>query len=257
MGDGGLFVDDFVSVIIPMYNAEKYIKRAIDSVLRQTYHNYEILVIDDCSKDQSARIVKELAQKDSRVKYYRQDKNSGAAEARNRGITEARGRYIAFLDSDDIWVKEKLKKQMVQIKKNGASFVFTAYDRINSRGEKRKGKVKIKKCVTYQDLLTKTIITTSTVMFDREKLGNKTMPLRRTGQDYAFWMKLLRQTNAYGIDQVLVHLTRRGGSLSKNKLQNLRDLWEVQVFQEKIPKTKVVIHLIGYCCYVFKKRFFL
>ena len=117
MGDGGLFVDDFVSVIIPMYNAEKYIKRAIHSVLRQTYHNYEILVIDDCSKDQSARIVKELAQKDSRVKYYRQDKNSGAAKARNRGITEARGRYIAFLDSDDIWVKEKLKKQMVQIKK--------------------------------------------------------------------------------------------------------------------------------------------
>lgn len=255
MGDSDLFIDGLVSVIIPMYNAEKYIKRAIDSVLHQTYYDYEILVIDDCSKDQSVRIVKELAQKDSRIKYYRQDKNLGAAKARNRGMTEAKGRYIAFLDSDDIWVKEKLKKQIAQMKKSGASFVFTAYDMINSHGEKIKGKVKIKECVTYQDLLTKTMISTPTVMFDRKKLGNREMPLRRTGQDYAFWLKLLHDTNAYGLDEILVHVTRRNNSLSKNKIQNIKDIWEVQVVQEKIPKIRVVLHVVKYCIYTLKKRF--
>lgn len=249
------YQDGVVSVIIPVYNAEKYIDKTIQSVLAQTYTNYEIILINDCSKDQSLQKIAECAEENPRIKVYTLEKNSGAAVARNYGLDMAQGRYIAFLDSDDTWTEDKLEKQLAFMKEKDAAFVYCSYDMVNADGEQIRRGIKVKECTKYKDLLTKTMISTSTVLFDRYRTNAVAMPLRRTGQDYAFWMQLLRQFDAYGMQEVLTHVCRRNDSLSKNKLQNVRDVWEVQTVQEKISKIPAFFHLIGYGFYAIKKRF--
>lgn len=249
------YIKDLVSVIIPLYNSASYVTPTINSVLEQTYQNFEIVLVDDCSKDNTVDVIAEFIKKDNRVKYYKQPVNKGAAEARNRGMNEAKGQYIAFLDSDDLWAPEKLEKQIKLMTDKSASFVFCAYDWVDEKGDFVKGKINIKPVVFYKDLMTKTLISTPTVIYDRFVLGNKSMPLRRTGQDYAFWLVLLRETNAFGIDEALVHVRRRSGSLSKNKFQHLRDIWETQTGLEGINKVSAAFHLVGYILFTLKKRF--
>lgn len=142
------------------------------------------------------------------------------------------------------------------MRKNHITFCFSAYDMVDKNNIKIKSKIRIKNILSYNDLLTKTMISTSTVIIDISIIGKIKMPLRRTGQDYAYWMLLLRNTNAYGIDEALVHLCRRKNSLSKNKFQNIKDIWEVQTINEGIPKSYVLINIIRYCLYIIKKRFF-
>lgn len=239
-----------------MYNSSSYITPTIKSALNQTYKYIEVLVIDDCSKDNSVEVVNNLAKNDSRLRCVQQEKNRGAAVARNRGIKEAKGQYIAFLDSDDLWVKNKIEKQLALMKEKNAAFVYCAYDSVNENDEQVKGKIIIKEKVRYKDLLTKTYICTPAAIYDRNVIGDVDMPLRRTGQDYAFWMVLLKKTDAYGIDEALVHVRRRSGSLSKNKIQNLKDIWEVQTINEGINKIAASWHLIRYAIFTFKKRYF-
>lgn len=245
-----------VSVIIPVYNSSKFIKKTVKSVLNQTYSNFEILIIDDCSIDSTRNICKELQILSDKIFYYRLKKNSGAAVARNIGIKKANGRYIAFLDSDDEWTKDKLRKQINFMNQNHVAFCFSAYDMVNKNGIKIKNKIRIKKVVSYNDLLTKTIIATPTVVLDTYIIGKIEMPLRRTGQDYAYWLLLLKKTKAYGIDEALVHVCKRNSSLSKNKFQNIKDIWEVQTINENIPQLFVANNVIMYCLYTIKKRFF-
>lgn len=250
------YIDGMVSVVIPMYNSGKYITPTIMSALSQTYQNIEVLVIDDCSKDNSIEVVEGLSKKDARVRCIPQEKNGGAAVARNRGLKEAKGRYIAFLDSDDLWVPDKIEKQLALMNEKKAVFAFCAYDSVNENDEQVKGKIKIKERVRYKDLLTKTFICTPAAIYDRFFYGDVEMPLRRTGQDYAFWMVLLKKADALGIDEALVHVRRRTGSLSKNKFQNLKDIWEVQTINEGINKVAASWHLLRYAIFTFKKRFF-
>lgn len=249
------FIDGLVSVVIPMYNSSSYITPTIESVLNQTYKKIEVILVDDCSKDNSVAVVNSIANFDNRVKCFKQPINMGAAEARNRGMQEAQGRYIAFLDSDDLWVPDKLEKQLHFMKSNDVPFVYCAYDWVNESTELVKSKIHIKEHVTYKDLMTKTLISTPTVIFDRDILGSPKMPLRRTGQDYAYWLVLLRKTSAYGIDEALVHVRRRSGSLSKNKFQHLRDIWETQTGLEGLSKPIAFIHIINYIFFTVKKRF--
>lgn len=250
------YIDGLVSVVIPMYNSSKYITPTIMSALNQTYKDIEVLVIDDCSKDNSIEVVEGLSKKDARVRCIPQGKNGGAAVARNRGLKEAKGRFIAFLDSDDLWAPDKIERQLALMEEKNAVFVFCAYDSVNENDEQVKGKVKIKERVKYKDLLTKTFICTPAAIYDRYYYGDVEMPLRRTGQDYAFWMVLLKTADAYGIDEALVHVRRRSGSLSKNKFQNLKDIWEVQTINENINKVFAFCHLFQYALFTFKKRFF-
>lgn len=249
------FVADLVSVIIPMYNSSTYITPTILSALNQTYKNIEVLVVDDCSKDNSIEVVNNIAKGDPRLRCIPQLKNQGAAAARNRGIKEAKGQYVAFLDSDDLWEEDKIQKQIKLMKETNSSFVYCAYDWIDENDVQIKGKVKIKECATYKDLLTKTLIATPTVIYDRSIHGDVSMPLRRTGQDYAFWLVLLKTAPAIGIDEPLVHVRRRSGSLSKNKFQNFVDIWEVQVGNEGISRFSVCWNLFRYAIFTFKKRF--
>ena len=120
-------MNDLVSVIMPSYGSEKFISKSIDSVLLQTYDNWELIIIDDCSPDESNKIIKEYLSKDSRIKFVKLEKNSGAAVARNKGIEIAKGRFIAFLDSDDLWLPEKLEKQISFMKDNNLAFTYSSY----------------------------------------------------------------------------------------------------------------------------------
>lgn len=247
------FDPDMVSIIIPTYNSERFIQRTVDSALRQTYSNLEIIIVDDCSQDSTRAIIETLSRKDSRISVILHEKNQGAAVARNTGIQNAHGKYIAFLDSDDLWVSEKIEKQL-EVIKEGHPFVFCAYDVVNEDGKRIGNKTKIKTKISYNNLLTKTYISTPTVIYDREYFGNPEMPLRRTGQDYAFWLLLLSGSDAYGIDDVLVHVMRREGSLSKNKLQNLVDIYEVQTQFQKIGKLQAGINTLRYFLFALNKR---
>jgi teichuronic acid biosynthesis glycosyltransferase TuaG len=239
--------NNLVSVVIPVYNAEKFIAQTIESVIQQTYQNYEIIIIDDCSNDNSAKIIKEYIGKNEHFLYHLQEKNMGVAVARNTGLKLAQGRYIAFLDSDDLWRMDKLQKQIAFMQQNGnMAFCYTAYDTITEHGTKQREKIKIKPIFTYQNFLTRTIIATPTVVLDRKMIGDVVMPLRRTGEDYLFWLILLKKYNAYGLEEALVHVRRRKGSLSKNKLRNLKDLWEIQHCIEKIPAIFTAFHIMIY-----------
>ncbi len=250
------YQDGLVSVIIPVYNAEKYIDKTIQSVLAQTYKDYEIVLINDCSKDNSLKKIETYAENNTCIKVYTLEQNSGAAVARNYGLEMAQGRYIAFLDSDDAWSGDKLERQLEFMKEKDAAFVYCSYDMVDAEGTLIKKPIKIKKCTKYKDLLTKTLISTPTVLIDRYKTGDILMPLRRTGQDYAFWLQLLRKYDAYGMEEAFAHVCRRSDSLSKNKLQNIRDVWEVQTINEKISKFIAFFHVVGYGFYAVKKRFF-
>ncbi|NLY18950.1 MAG: glycosyltransferase [Clostridiaceae bacterium] len=246
---------DLVSVIIPVYNAEKYLAETLDSALGQTYKDIEIVIVDDCSTDSSTEIINRYMSNNNNIKYIRNETNQGAAVSRNTGIRYSRGQYIAFLDSDDVWDKTKIEKQISHLREKKACFGFTAYDMIDAYGQQIKDKIKIKEHIVYKDQLTKTVISTPTVILDATIIGNIEIPLRRTGQDYALWLKLLREYDAFGIDEALVHVRRRPSSLSKNKFQNIRDVWEIQTRNERIPKIKASLNVFKYCIYALKKRF--
>lgn len=224
-----------VSVIIPVYNSETYIADTIQSVLDQTYSNIEIVVIDDCSKDNSRKIVEGLCEVHPNIVYHCQKKNQGVAVARNTGLKIAKGRYVAFLDSDDIWKKEKLEKQLKLMRKKRAGFVFSAIEMMDENGNDRKKKRKIKTRVTYKYLLKNTVIPTSSVVIDRTIVKDFKMPLMRSGQDYATWLMILRDgVVAYGVDEALVRYRVGSNSLSSNKFKSIKQVWGIQVHQEKI-----------------------
>ena len=250
-------IEGMVSVISPVYNVDKFIETTINSVLNQTYKNYEYILVDDCSTDNSAEIILRLAKKHPEIKYHKLEKNSGAGFARNMGIKMAEGQYIAFLDSDDCWKPKKLEKQVALAKKKNAEFVFTAIEMINEKGELLKGKRKVKKAVDYRFLLKNTMIATSSVLIDIKKVGKFEMPLIRSGQDYATWLMLLRNGRlAYGIDEALTQYRRTEGSLSSKKTKNWKKVWNIQVNVEGINPIKAYWNCFLYAINGVKKYFF-
>ena len=246
--------EGLVSVVIPVYNVEKFIEKTIQSVLAQTYKNIEILVIDDCSPDNSAKIIKSMAETNPEIKYYKLDKNSGVASARNKGIEIAQGQYIAFLDSDDLWKPDKLSKELDLLKRTGGEFAFTALEMIDESGNLVKGKRKVRETVDYNFLLTNTMIATSTVLLDISKIGKFQMPLIRSGQDYATWLMLLRDDRiAYGLDEALTQYRRTEGSLSSKKTKNWKKVWNIQVNYEGVKPVKAYFNCFLYVYNAVKK----
>ncbi|NLE05502.1 MAG: glycosyltransferase, partial [Crenarchaeota archaeon] len=181
----------------------------------------------------------------------------GAAVARNKALDLAKGRYIAFLDSDDLWYPEKIHKQIDFMRNNDdIAFCYTAYEMVDDEGILIKEKIKILEKATYKNLLKRTMISTPTVLLDRHLLGNLKMPLRRTGQDYAYWLLLLHNVEfAYGIDEALVKVRRRGNSLSANKFQNIIDVWVVQTQNENLSPIYATYNTVWYVFNSFTKRF--
>ncbi len=245
------FVKNLVSVIIPVYNSERFIAKTIDSVLSQTYTNIEIIIVDDCSTDSSKQIIENYLNKS--IIYFRQPTNQGAAVARNKALELAKGQYVAFLDSDDLWKSNKLEKQISFMKNNNVSFCFLAIEMIDLNGNIVKRKRNVKDKVTYDYLLKNTMIPTSSVVIDRNKVGNFQMPLIRGGQDYATWLMLLRNNIAYGINEALVQYRIGHSSLSSNKFKSIKQVWNIQTRQEKINKIKAVINLFCFGFNAMKK----
>ena len=220
-----------VSIIVPVYNVEKYICETIECVRKQTYGNWELLLVEDCSKDNTVAVILEYLDEvqDARVRLIRQEKNNGAARSRNRGLREAGGRYIAYLDADDLWVPEKLEKELAFMEEKQAAFAFTGYEFADENGKGLGKVVRVPEILTYKEALKNTTIFTTTVMFDTEKIDKKflEMPIIKS-EDTALWWKVLRSGYvAYGLDENLVRYRRAGKSLSSNKLEAMRRIWNL------------------------------
>lgn len=253
---GRTYTDGLVSVIMPIYNAEKYLADTLNSIFAQDYKNIEIVLVDDCSKDNSARIISEQQQEHPEIVYYLQEKNMGAGAARNKALELAKGQYVAFLDSDDIWLQGKITRQTELMKAAKSPFSYTAIEMMDENGETIKGKRKIKETCDYKYLLHNTIIATSSVVIDRSVLGDFRMPLRRGGQDYATWLMLLRGgAVACGINEALVRYRVASGSLSSNKFKSIKQVWEIQTQDEKINKFSAAFHVMCFGFNAFKKYF--
>lgn len=231
-----------VSVIIPVYNSSKHIRECLDSVIKQTYKNLEIILVDDNSTDDSVEIIKSY--NDKRIKLIESKENVGAAESRNKGVKEATGNYICFIDSDDFWKLNKIEKQVRFIKNK--EFIYAGYT-YYKKG--RTHNVKVPKQIDYNGSLKNTTIFTSTVMFNMEKLNKEDilMPNIRRGQDQATWWKVLKKgIVAYGINEVLAFYRVGEKSLSSNKLKALKRTWYI-LKREDLGKTKT---LYCYICYI-------
>ncbi|EPL1602607.1 glycosyltransferase family 2 protein [Acinetobacter baumannii] len=240
---------NLVSIITPSYNSAKYIGKTIDSVISQTYKNWELIIIDDCSIDSSVDIIKDYENKDKRIKLIQLKENSGAAVARNTGIQLARGRFIAFLDSDDSWLPEKLEKQLEFMLINNYYFTYTSYFKINENNEIL-GTMYIPSKVNYSQLLKTCVIGCLTVIYDAEKIGKQEFPLIRKRQDFALWLKILKKVDyAYGLQENLANYTIRSDSISANKLNAAKYNW---FLYRNIEKLSLFVSFYYFLHYVIK-----
>lgn len=245
-------MNDKISIIIPVYNVEKYIKDTIACVKAQTYENWELLLVEDGSADGSRQLLLEMEtlEPDKRIRIICQE-NSGAARARNRGVAEATGRFIAYLDADDLWHEEKLEKQLAFMEKQQAAFSFTGYEFADEFGKGTGKVVRVPETLKYKEALKNTTIFTSTVIFDtqiieKEKLK---MPLIKS-EDTALWFKVLREGyTAFGLDENLVLYRRVEGSLSSNKLEALRRIWNLY---RKAERLSIPYSIYNFCFWAFR-----
>ncbi|MDM5209490.1 glycosyltransferase family 2 protein [Cytobacillus kochii] len=249
--------EELVSIITPAYNCEKYISEAIESVLAQSYSNWEILIVNDNSTDNTEIIVNEYSQKDSRIKVINLNENSGAAVARNTAIENARGRFIAFLDSDDRWKRDKLKQQIGFMIEKKYGFTFTEYEYIQDKNNSVEKTFKVPQSLNYSQALKNTVIGCLTVIIDKNIIGDFRMPLVRRGQDNLTWLMLLKKGYiAYGLNENLAEYRRVAGSLSNNKIKALKRQWVNYRNEIKLPFIKCIYYYSFYVLNNIKKYYF-
>ena len=226
-----------ISIIVPVYNAGAYIRETISMVAAQTHGNWELLLVDDGSEDDSREKIRESMESgDARIRLIEKQQNEGAARARNTGIEASKGRYVAFLDADDLWMPDKLEKELAFMKEKQAAFVFTAYE-FGDEDAKRTGKVvNVPPSLTYFKALSRTVIFTTTVMLDTERTGRELIRMPEVkSEDTATWWKILKNGfTAYGLNEVLAVYRRPARSLSSNKLEAIRRIWNLYRKQEKL-----------------------
>ncbi|WP_374367247.1 glycosyltransferase family 2 protein [Stutzerimonas sp.] len=216
-----------VSVITPSCNSGSFISDTIGSVLAQTFTNWEMIIVDDASVDNSVELIEGFAKLDGRIKLIRLSSNQGAAVSRNTALEMAQGRYIAFLDSDDLWLPDKLEKQLNFMQKNNFPFTYGAYEKINGQGRVF-GHVGVPSRVRYSDLLKTCSIGCLTAMYDTEYFNKVAMPLIRKRQDLGLWLKLLKKVDyAYGLNEILGQYRVRCDSISANKASAAVYTWRL------------------------------
>ena len=244
-----------ISIITPVFESELFIKLTIESVLNQTYQNWELIIIDDASSDGSVKIAESFATKDERINLIKLDSNKGPAAARNRGIKEASGRYIAFLDSDDLWHEEKLYKQLKFMKKNHYAFTYTGFEKINEEGKVIGAIIPYKKEVCYYDLLKSNHIGCLTAMIDLKILGYKMyMPDIKKRQDQGLWLEILKEIDkAYCLNKVLGEYRIRKDSISINKIANIKFQWQLYRELEKLSIIQSFYYMLWYAFYGIRK----
>ena len=246
---------DLVSIIIPVYNAEKFLDETINSVINQSYSNWELLLINDCSTDNSKKVYLKY-KNDKRIIWYDKKQNSGAALSRNKGIELAKGKYLCFLDADDLWDKDKIKKQISFMKKQDCAFSYTGYEFADANGIPSGKKVYIPEKINYQNALKNTTIWTSTVMFDMKKLTKDDIYMPNVySEDTATWWKILKNIPyAYGLNEILSFYRRTNNTLSSNKFKAIKRIWNLYRNVEKLSFLKSAYCFCFYALNAVKRR---
>ncbi|MBR6879383.1 MAG: glycosyltransferase [Bacteroidales bacterium] len=244
-----------VSVIIPCYNMERFITDTIHSVINQTYSDWELIVVDDVSTDRTVELVQAFCEDDRRIHCSVNPEHFGIAKTRNACIKQARGRFYAFLDADDLWHPEKLERQLKFMLEQQVGFCYSAYDLIDELGKSLGKTIKTAGVLDYDTYLRNTIIGCSTVMIDTEMIDQVVVPLFRTSEDTATWLDILKKgRKAYPIEEPLTSYRIREHSASSNKLKAASDLWKVYRQHEKLAFFKAVTCFICYALNAIKKR---
>jgi len=242
-------MNDLVSIITPTFNSADFIEETIQSVQKQTHQNWEMLITDDCSTDQTVQVVESISRSDSRVKLFKLQENSGSAVARNNSIKQAKGRFHAFLDSDDIWFDYHLKDSIQAIEENHCPFVFASYKRSNENLEFIYSDFIVPEKVVYTDILKTNSISCLTAFVDVKALGKELMPLVRKRQDMGLWLKYLKKCgNAIGIKNVHAIYRIRENSLSRDKKKLISSQW---FFYRKVEGLGIISSLYYLLCWMY------
>lgn len=238
-----------ISIIMPAYNAEKYIEAAVCSVLAQTYTNWELIILDDSSTDRTAEIAESFAKTDPRIHLFCNPQNIGVARTRNRGFGIAAGEWAALLDSDDVWHSDKLEKQLNAVKHSDAELIYCSYTLIDKNGKKISDFIVPEK-TTYSAMLEENVLSCSTVLLSRRIFSEAQFSMKYYHEDYALWLQLLRQGyTAFACKDVLVDYRVLNGSRSNNKLRSAKHRWLIYRKAEKLPLAKSVCAFVGYICH--------
>lgn len=243
-----------VSIITPCYNAGAYLSQTIQSVLAQSYPDWELLLVDDCSTDDTASIIQQFSVKDSRIKYFRTDRPSGSPTLpRNMGVENALGRYIAFLDSDDAWLPDKLEKQVKLLEDKRVAIAFSDYEKMSEDGERNSRVVKAPLKVNYKQLLRGNVIGCLTAMYDTAKVG-KMYFMQHTHEDYILWLSILKKGFVAVNTGTVEALYRvRRNSVSSNKLKVLSWQWDIYRNVEKVGLLKAMYYFAHYAYKAYRK----
>lgn len=245
-------LNNLVSIITPCYNSSATIVETVASIQAQTYENWELIVCDDFSSDNSVEVLNELAQKDPRIRVYTMNKNQGAGVARNLAINKSKGRYVAFCDSDDIWYPEKLSIQLDLMTQCNLALTYSSYD--ITRDNVLLYKKNVSKKVTYLSTLFFNQLGCLTVIYDKEILGKCLMPAMRKRQDYALWLKILKEIKVTrGVEKSLAEYRLRNGSVSSNKWKLLKYNYGVYRFLNYNSVNSVLLLAAFLVAYFFDK----
>lgn len=228
-------MQDLVSIIMPSYNAARYIKNSIESVRSQSYTNWELIIVDDCSTDNTDEVVAGII--DNRIHYLKNEKNSGAAVSRNRALREAKGRWIAFLDSDDLWMPDKLEKQIAFMNQRGYTFSYTNYEEIDSDGNRTGVKVTGPKRITKTGMFNYCWPGCLTVMYDCNVVGLIQIEDIKKNNDYAMWLKVCKKADCYLLDKCLAQYRKgRIGSVSTHSIKTMIG-WHYRLWHDAEKKS--------------------
>lgn len=251
------FIEPLVSIIMPAYNAEKYLDDSIKSVMNQTYKNWELLIVDDCSTDNTCSLIRSYSESDDRIKAFELSYNQGAAKARNFAIEKARGGFIAFLDIDDVWEITKLTKQIQWMRQNNIYFSCTYYGKINEHGEKLNQTVLYSNKVNYNGLL-KNCPGNSTVIYNSDKIGKFYISNIRKRNDYLMWLQVIKVSKyLYCFEEELSYHRVVSSSLSSRKSSLVKYHWHVYRKEEQLSLVKSIILLLYWIFKGIKINFFI
>lgn len=246
---------ELVSVIMPVYNAETFLSQSIQSVIDQTYQNWELLIVDDCSSDNSASLIQQFAESDKRIKHFKTNKTSGSPTLpRNIGIEKAQGKYIAFLDSDDVWLPHKLKEQLPLFEEKNTAIVFSNYEKITEEGKRNQRIVTAPRTTNYIQLLCGNVIGCLTAIYDTQKVG-KIYFENIHHEDYILWLAILKKGFIGRNTETVNALYRiRTQSVSSNKWKVLSWQWNIYINVEKVGYIKAIYYFINYAFKAYKKN---
>lgn len=236
-----------VSVVMPAYNTEKYIREAVSSIENQTLRDWELLVVDDCSTDHTYEILQKLAQEDARIKIIRNQTNCGAAMSRNIAFSQCSGKYVALLDSDDLWEPEKLEKQVICAEKTGADIIYCSYSIIDECGRKKSPDFIVPEHTDFNSMLKKSTISCSTALLKSKLVAQFQFPTHMYHEDLAYWLELLKNgANAAGVIEVLASYRITPGSRAFNKVQSAVNRWKIYTEYLGLPAVRSTCLLAQY-----------